>query len=933
MKRRQFIENSVIGLTAVSLMPAKVFADGPPSNKQDDVFEFLEAAQPPDEIKTNFTELLVWLKNNKWTDYLAGIVGIELDAADTKLQEKLSQQLSNLNTIPGFEDFAGSKLIEAGRPSMSLLYHALASPRVRPVLNGQPFNEKQYPTIAQLDALEDYIFSMQIFTHPLDKLPENYILAVFAYEYRPAYKTPDSAPYADIVFSRTGIARIGEYRKNYDAEKRCFINEPENQTNKKSSAVTPARYGLFLAKVLPCRSVKLYSEESRDYKGFIFVKQRSFLQPIRKIFDFDQMIGGGKLVFYESHLNEKLRKLAVNGNVEIPGPFKKDEAPFIKISKSNSDANPANGPYSRLVDIEKQGSSLLVSSVPAKLINVAVQNGKIIGVKVNEVKGKKFTSDRRYTSFKILEHRGKDISDYILSEGVFARYKPTRFSAPRNAPMFLNIRNKVDDDATQYQNMGAHTENFEHEINTGGYCTALFEDNICEGSISCKIKTNSTSYLRTKILPAYSMVAAPDFFPFVDSYDLVEYDKQSDSSFLEGGIENLSYCRLGPNPEIQDPTKEEQQTAFPYRKTTNTPEYQQATEEKNNLFVNDIEFNVSDTMLAIISSAGTPVNTKYTGSKAYQSPQFRDYLATSYLTDTAAFVFAPGWEASYSSLDNDTNHVFLATFGLGSPFPEDMKLCAAANGMWPVASPDAARTFQGSLEALPTPKAILKLTDETVPPTAIPLLDVEIGIHKGHPALNDPKTGLTECFGWDGEQGPFIEYHNDQFMINFTDIGRADYVENVLNPKVGFNMSMLRYIDCKELINRIECLRKCKLKVEGKKYRYSKLWLISAEKVADWNKGALALGVPENLAGTSKNWVTEAKKDIQGSGYLYVFAAPVYEPNLDPKDYQWIEPKSKRRRMAFTKLIVCQVTVDNIAWCQLDKLPVTGPASITWNYG
>ncbi|MBB6238054.1 hypothetical protein HDC90_002682 [Pedobacter sp. AK013] len=921
MKRRKFIQDLGIGLTLASAVPSTVLATKPLAKKEDDIFEFLTPSAPPAVVNTNFISLLDWLKNNQWIAYLKNITGVEFDGSDTNLIDKLSQPLQPLNTLPGFEDFAGIRLIEPCRPSMSLLYHALASPRVRPILNGIPFSTTQYPSLQQIDLLEDYIYSLKTFKYPLNQLPKGYVLAMFAYEYRPAYKTPDPTyktpdpadkvplPYADLVFSRTGISRIGEYGKNYDAQKRCFINAPAVGIDQKAIAVTPSRFGLFIAKILPCKSVTLYSKEANDDRLF---RQRSFLQPIRKIFNADLLINGGELVFYESHLNEKLRKLAVSKQVEMSASYRTDEAPFIRKSNSSSDGTLQPASNNHLVDVEKQGSSLLVSAFPAKLLSVAKQDGLIVGINVKPKQGKGLKSDRRYTSLKLLKNKNLDILDYILTEGIYPSLKATRLNAPRNVPMFLNIRNKVSADFSQYENMGAHTSNFEAEIENGCYKTALFEDNICEGSISCKIKGALAVNLDNKILPAYSLVAAPDFFPFADSYDLTKYDR-TDTSFLEGGIENLSYCRLKPNPYIMDAVNQSR-SAFRIPENINGHQLQ-------------------NTMLAILSSAGKAINGNYSGKEEYKSPELRDYMSTSFLPDTAAFVFAPGWEASYSSPDHDKNDTFLATFGLGSPFPEDMKLCAAANGMWPVASPDAARTFQGSLTALPTPqKKGLHLTDKTVPPTAIPLLDEEIGIHKGHPGLFDPKTKLKESYGWDGEQGPFLDYIKEGFRINFTDIGRADYVENLLNPAVGFNMSLIRNIDCQELMARIECLRKCKTAVEGNTFRFSKLWLISAEKVTDWGAGALGIGIPENLVGQSKQWSILPKDGIKGSGYLYLFAKPKYDESEDPHTYNWVAPNSKRRRMDFDYLVICQVTQNRLAWCKLLAKDLGGQAELNWQY-
>jgi hypothetical protein len=46
----------------------------------------------------------------------------------------------------------------------------------------------------------------------------------------------------------------------------------------------------------------------------------------------------------------------------------------------------------------------------------------------------------------------------------------------------------------------------------------------------------------------------------------------------------------------------------------------------------------------------------------------------SYLPDAASGIFAPGWDIS---LDYTRGVRHLASYGLGSPFPEDSKLCAA----------------------------------------------------------------------------------------------------------------------------------------------------------------------------------------------------------------------------------------------------------------
>ena len=66
--------------------------------------------------------------------------------------------------------------------------------------------------------------------------------------------------------------------------------------------------------------------------------------------------------------------------------------------------------------------------------------------------------------------------------------------------------------------------------------------------------------------------------------------------------------------------------------------------------------------------------------------QTPETMRHAYLPDAASGLFAPGWDVS-----RDNGH--LAPYGLGSPFPEDSKLCAPLSSFWPAVAPDASRTF------------------------------------------------------------------------------------------------------------------------------------------------------------------------------------------------------------------------------------------------
>ena len=190
-------------------------------------------------------------------------------------------------------------------------------------------------------------------------------------------------------------------------------------------------------------------------------------------------------------------------------------------------------------------------------------------------------------------------------------------------------------------------------------------------------------------------------------------------------------------------------------------------------------------------------------------------------------MFAPGWDITFAEQDGTR---FYATFGLGSPFPEDVKLCAADSAFWPAASPDAARTFNRG-------------------PTAIPMLDPELGYHPDNPRRTGPPS-----FGWDGEQGPFIAGNE----VNFASLVRSDYVSHAFSDRT-FSGARLVGVNSDELIRRMDALRLCiqSLPEDSKEVDHTKLWLIHAETLED---------APPEAAG------------IAGPCYRYEFVVPRGKP-------------------------------------------------------
>ncbi len=874
-----------------------------------------ELATVSDALKNDFTNLVKWLKSKGWDTYLQSTAGINLRLTDRELDKELVRRLDNLSLEnEGLDDFGGIRAIEPGKPAMSLLYHALASPRVHP----GGFSLDQFPSLKELDTLENYIYALENFTIPQTELKNNYVVAMFAYEYRPAFKTPHHI-HADLVFSRTGIGRIGEKPLNYDASNRCYLNQPPNENDIKNIAVTPARYGLFLAKIVKKDTVALLGTDKVD-------ALRYFLKPVRKIFNHDALIDNRSVSFDEYHKAEKLHRLALDNRIKLPdGLFDIEKAPFIRVS-----------PVDHIVDIANLGSSVLVSSVPEKLVREAWQEAKFLkkpGASNNErlryEVPKASIENRYYSSFSMLRDLdeadiyilyGPDAEDNRLS-ATNKKTRPYKESGPKNSPLFVNMRYVEGNNGAYDRHLGAETDNFENVI-LGSHWAGLFEDSICDGCVAASIDTsNYAGKLPVSILgnclPAFSLITAPDFFPQVDSFDLLKYDigngQSIESNFVEGGVASLSALRKRPNRHTRIP--QTNILAFP-------PVALISSRDKKSM--------VHDTVTAVLSHPGkkdSKIKSKFTDSKR------RSYTSLSFLPDASSSVFAPGWDVTYSNDSENVRDMYLSTRGLGSPFPEDMKLCAAANGMWPAASPDLARAFAGSTFTE-------DLGDRYIAnPTAVPLMDIELGIHEEAPAFKGPKPLTGKHTGWDGEQGPFLKKGLDgTVMVDFTDIGRSDFVSNALAGV--YDMSLLRNLTSAELIARMECLRQCIKRIDPKTIvAGTTYWLVSAESITNWedidfmnndHAGAKGYGIPMNLVGDNKNWAIQPQKGIMGKGYLYVFIDAARDAKKGQE--QWVDKKGKRRVQKCRKIYVCQGSEDAVAWSEVLQSKPQSASQILWKF-
>ena len=176
-----------------------------------------------------------------------------LDITAPDLARELAKPVAIDRTYPGFGDFAlaGNRGIEPGRPDESLLYHALAAPTV--VLDPSGSLLGGFPTIEEIETVENYIYATRAATLCALRAAANGLpvaIATFALHYRNA---PDSVSgkHAQLCFSRTGIARLGDLEPLYDAPRRSFAGLDPSRPY--SFRVLPTRFAPFLAVRMPGR--------------------------------------------------------------------------------------------------------------------------------------------------------------------------------------------------------------------------------------------------------------------------------------------------------------------------------------------------------------------------------------------------------------------------------------------------------------------------------------------------------------------------------------------------------------------------------------------------------------------------------------------------------------------------------------------------------
>lgn len=584
-----------------------------------------------------------------------------LDITSSDLARELARPLKRIDRrLTGFEDFCGegTRGIEPGVPARSLLYHGLASSGV---VAGPKGTLRAFPTLAELDVVENYVFAARRATlEAIRALAGDAPLAVavFACEYRTAPRTAHKR-YADLTLSRTGLCRIGTAPPRYDARLRGFSPLVAGRTDR--IRVSPARFAAFLAVRLP--GVKGIGRPMRyqlplAHTHTVGDNRRGFWVPLHKLFTGPECLTDVPELTVElssRHVNEKLRRIhtALAKRTVLGKPFKTGWAepdisrPPFRFSEGIADwSTSATDP-----------PGLMVPVAHRSLVEPAIYRGQPLGFNVPSRDG--FVASLDLT----VEHNdeGEEI---------------------RPAPAYVHARTKMtptgEVDLNQFSNVA-------QLVTQGGYQARHYVDHTGDGWVKAKLGWGKTKPARglAKSLPAFSLVTAPDYLFACDQAELSEW-----SETLSKEVRNrIWYMAPFPLSDERLPANL-QMPATPF-----TPD--------------------DDTVTAVVGLGLAPAKGKPTTALAAAHP-----IHTS-LPDDAAGVMAPGWDVARDWLPDHRQH--LATYGLGSPYPEDTKLCAALSSFWPAVSPDATREF--SWPDTQGYRSVTPLTDDEIGLGASPSWD------------------------------------------------------------------------------------------------------------------------------------------------------------------------------------------------------------------
>jgi hypothetical protein len=268
-------------------------------------------------------------------------------------------------------------------------------------------------------------------------------------------------------------------------------------------------------------------------------------------------------------------------------------------------------------------------------------------------------------------------------------------------------------------------------ISKGGYEALHYTDGTGDGWVAATCQQLQEQGVRNT-RAAFVLVGLPDFLPKINQRDLMRWWKTEVPQRLRATLWTvpplaLSHARIAANVELP------------------------------------IGFSISDdTVTAIVSQNPSPGVDP--AALPVQKPNGPLNFEKVGLSDGSPGLFDPGWDVSIgvrSTNGGNDIHKYLVGHGLGSPFIEDAKLCAALGAYWPGLAPDATRQY-------PPEKWLF---DMSYPwPSIAPLTDEELGMI---PSANG------KPMSWDGVPGPQRRKAGDRDVVAYHRMEHVDYIDTI----------------------------------------------------------------------------------------------------------------------------------------------------------
>jgi hypothetical protein len=638
------------------------------------------------------------------------------------LARLLAAPLKVDRTRPGFGEFAadGARGVEPGRPSRSLLYYALACPQVRTDPDGEPI--AAFATPAELEAVENYVFAARGWS--LDAVRDAaarlagsprpaLAVVVYATEFRPAASTPHRR-HADLCFARTGVARTGVAAPYYDPAERGFVYRRADD-DPAAIRVAPVRYSAWIAVALRGSAERFLPMDHNAMRDYADEYRPPFLPESRY-----------KTMFLPQPGDDAQRTFWV---------------PVHKLFAGDECLRSGGRPRPLTVRLTARHLNVKLAKLFAYL-KAAIDPDRLTRPPFVETDGLAgFSAEADHGDGLLVPVAHPHLvapaldGDRFLTIPVppatalrqMGALKTPQVPGPRGeyrtVPGYAHIRHELRDGT--FVNLNEAFPNpldLLNYLTAGNYRAVAYRDYTADGYVEVAVPELASELPERR--SAYSLVAPPDLFPRIDQRRLMELKGEIDRAWFVPPLA-LSDIRVPVNVELDG-------AGFDPTDTTAT---------------------------AIVGMADAVPD----GSAPVSGPPPDSPRHTS-LPDDAAGIFHPGWDVGltyngvYEHLTNDT---------LGSPFPEDVKLCAAISSYWPGVVPDAARVFP---PIAPTAAGLRVLP---LLPTIIPMTDREIGLRPGTTA-------------WDGSPSPKLLDDQGAQVVEYVSPVHADYVSQSLGA--GFSL-------------------------------------------------------------------------------------------------------------------------------------------------